>query len=251
MMKKNYIYIIVAFALFYQTIDAQCYPDRHSTSWFDGWISCEMSPNPIESYGVTHWILYDLGYEYELRESKFWNTNDPKNLNDGMNEFDLDYSLDGQNWTNLGSFNLEQGPGSTIYEGAEGPDFELAKARYVLITPTSNHGGDCFGFSEMKINITDPFDIVREEDGFNALVYPNPFEEDINLRIVTLDETQPIHYKLHDMLGRPIMSNSVGFIADTEIYSLPLNGRSLSAGMYIITIEQNGKSRAFKIVKRQ
>ena len=57
---------------------------------------------------------------------------------------------------------MNQASGASIYEGEEGPDFDGAKARYVLITPLSNFGGDCFGFSELKIQITDPFDIIDE-----------------------------------------------------------------------------------------
>ncbi|WP_158655315.1 T9SS type A sorting domain-containing protein [Flavivirga eckloniae] len=250
MMKKHYIYILFILIFITQTVNAQCYPDRHSTTWFDSWVSCDMSQNPNPTYGVTHWIMYDLGYEYELKESKFWNINEPKNLNYGINNYNLDYSLDGVTWTNLGAFTMEQGSGLSTYEGVDGPDFDETKARYVLITPTSNFGGNCYGMSEMKINITDPFDLVREEDGFNAMVYPNPFRKDINLRIVSLYENAPVNYTLYDVLGRPIVSNSVAFVQDTEIYELPVNGNALSSGIYILNVEQNGKKRSIKIIKQ-
>ncbi|TGV00282.1 discoidin domain-containing protein [Flavivirga rizhaonensis] len=251
MMKKQYIHILVTFIFISPIINAQCYPDRHSTSWYDSWISCEKSQNPNPAYGQTHWIMYDFGYEYELKESKFWNANEPKNLNYGINNYNLDYSLDGTTWTNLGAFQMEQGTGSSTYEGHEGPDFDFTKARYVLITPISNFGGDCYALSEMKINITDPFDLIAEENGFNALAYPNPFVSSISLRIASIDETNPIHYTLYDMLGRPIASNSISLIEDTEIYELPINGNALSVGMYILNIEQNSNKRAFKIIKRK
>ena len=251
MMKKRHIYILLIFIIITPVINAQCYADRHSTSWFDSWVSCDISQNPNSAYGETHWIMYDLGYEYELKESKFWNANEPKNLNYGINDFNLDYSLDGVTWTNLGAFKMKQASGLSTYEGDEGPDFNATRARYVLITPTSNFGGDCYGMSEMKINITDPFDIVDEKDGFNALVYPNPFVNNINLRIVSLDENNPINYTLYDMLGRAITSNSVDFIEATEIYELPLNGNTLSVGIYILNVEQNNKKRSFKIIKRE
>ncbi|NMH86099.1 T9SS type A sorting domain-containing protein [Flavivirga algicola] len=251
MMKKLHIHILLIFILVSPVISAQCYPDRHSTSWFDSWISCEISPNPNSAYGETHWIMYDFGYEYELKESKFWNANEPKNLNYGINDYTIDYSLDGITWTTLGSFKMEQGSGSSTYEGSEGPDFNATKARYVLITPTSNFGGVCYGLSEMKINITDPFDIIAEENGFNALIYPNPFVNDINLRIVSVDEISPINYTLYDMLGRPITSNSIDFVEGTELYELPINGNTLSTGIYIINIKQGDKTRTFKIIKRK
>ncbi|WP_345075307.1 discoidin domain-containing protein [Flavivirga amylovorans] len=248
-MKKLYTHILITFIFISPAISAQCYPDRHSTSWYDSWISCETSPNPNSAYGQTHWIMYDFGYEYELRESKFWNANEPKNLNYGINDYNLDYSLDGVSWTNLGAFNMTQATGSSTYEGEEGPDFNYTKARYVLITPTSNFGGDCYSLSEMKVNITDPFDLIAEENGFNALAYPNPFVNSINLRISSIDQTSPVNYALYDMLGRPISSGSITIVEDTEIYELPIHGNALSVGMYIINVEQNKNKRAFKIIK--
>jgi len=79
--------------------------------------------------------MYDLGYDYVLNETKFWNANEPKHLDFGINEYHLDYSLDGVTWTNLGTYNMDQASGLSYYEGDAGPDFDSAKARYVLITP--------------------------------------------------------------------------------------------------------------------
>lgn len=232
-------------------VNAQCYPDRHSTSWYDGWISCETSANPNTLYGDTHWILYDLGYDYVLKDTQLWNTNVPDQLDYGINEYHIDYSLDGTTWINLGTFNLTQASGRSIYEGEEGPDFNEAKARYVLITPISNYGGDCFGFSELKINITDPFEVIDDEDGFNALVYPNPFVQDVTLRLATLNYDAALNYTLHDILGRQILENSIEVSQDQETYTLNLNGRALATGIYILNIEQGDHSRSFKLIKRE
>ena len=251
MMKTQKTYILIVLVLSFQFIQSQCYPDRHSTNWFDGWVSCDKSPNPIASYGETHWIMYDLGYDYVLNETKIWNANEPKHLDYGIQEFNLDYSLDGATWTNLGEFNIEQASGLSIYEGDEGPDFNSAKARYLLITPNSNYGGNCYGISELKISITDPFLIIDEEDGFNASVYPNPFVDNINLRLVALDESTPLDYTLYDILGRSIIGSSITMIEDTDTYGLTLNGNSLSIGIYILKIIQNGKEQSFKLIKKK
>lgn len=250
-MKKFLIYIAFITSLSSQLTNGQCHPDRHSTNWFDGWISCEESANPIASYGNTHWIMYDLGYNYVLKETKFWNTNAPKNLNDGMNTFNIDYSLDGVTWSNLGEFTLNQASGFSTYEGEEGPDFNETKARYVLITPTSNYGGDCYGFSELKINIKDPFEVIYEEEGFNATAYPNPFKNNVSLRILSLDDTLPIYYALYDILGRKVISNSVNMTEGIDTYELPLYGNTLSSGIYVLKIEQNGKQKSFKLIKEE
>jgi len=249
-MKTTQIYISLIFLFTINLVSSQCYPDRHSTSWYDGWVSCETSANPNASNGESHWIMYDFGYDYTLNESKIWNANESANLNYGISEYTIDYSLDAITWTNLGEFTLNQAPGSSVYEGEEGPDFEGIQARFVLITPTTNYGGDCFGFSEMKINITDPFIMVDEEDGFNASVYPNPFINNVTLRIVSFDNTLPVTYRLYDILGREILNNTVELTEDVENYPITLNGNALSIGIYILNIEQNNRIRSFKLIKR-
>lgn len=243
------LYITFVLCLLFQFGNAQCYPDRHSTNWYDGWISCETSQNPNSVYGDSHWIMYDLGYEYQLRESVLWNANEPDNVDFGIQEYHVDYSLDGITWTNLGTYILNQAPGSSIYEGEDGPNFSQISARYVLITPTSNYGGDCFGFSELKIDITDPLDVIDNDDGFNALVYPNPFIDDITLRIVSLDNEAPITYALYDILGRQILNNSFALEDGRNSYPITLNGNTLSVGIYILKIEQGNKERSFKLIK--
>lgn len=247
-MKKLIITYLFLFFTIYLA-ESQCYPDRHSTTWYDGWISCETSINPNSTYGSTHWIMYDFGYEYELKETKFWNANEPDNLDYGINEFYLDYSLDGIEWINFGTFNLSQGDGRSIYEGEEGPNFNEITARYVLITPISNFGGDCYGFSELRININDPLTVIDEEDGFNAVVYPNPFTSDVTLRIATLDEESPVTFALYDILGRQILASSLDFTPDNDTYELELSGDNLSEGIYILKIEQADKAKSFKLIK--
>lgn len=251
-MKSLYIYtILFTLILGMQTSNAQCFKDRHSTNWYDGWVSCKPSPNPISSYGETHWILYDLGYNYILNDTKIWNANEPKHLDYGINEYTIDYSLDGIVWENLGKFNIEKASGLSTYEGVEGPNFNATKARYVLITPSSNYGGDCMAMSEIKMAITDPFIVVEESEGFNASISPNPFQNEINLRIVALEQNLKVDYTLYDIMGRTITNNTISLIENEQNYQLPINTNNLSTGIYILKINQNGKEKTFKLVKRK
>jgi len=242
-----YISIILLFVA--QTTTAQCYPDRHSTSWIDSWISCDTSENPNPVYGESHWIMYDLGIKYVLKDTKFWNTNEPANLNYGIQDFNIDYSTNGSEWVHLGEFKLNQASGKSNYEGEIGPDFDGVKARYVLITPISNFGSSCYGFSELKINIVDPFKIIDENIGFNASVYPNPFVDNASLRIVSLHDNYPVSYTLYDLLGRQISQKTISMITDQETYELNLNGRALALGIYLLKVEHKGKQRTFKLIK--
>jgi len=105
--------------------------------------------------------------------------------------------------------------------------------------------------SELKMTITDPFLVIEEEDGFNASVYPNPFVNNISLRVAALDEATPMQYTLYDILGRAILGNSLTMTEGTDTYDIPLNGNNLSAGMYILKIVQNGKERTYKLMKEE
>jgi len=129
----------------------QCHPDRHSTNVHDGWVSCSISPHPIPDINDQHWILYDFGEVYKMYSSTVWNLNSPEHLDWNTKKAMIHYSLDGTEWNSFGDVRFSQAPGVPIYEGAEGPDFEGLKARYLVITPISNYGGECYGFGEIRI----------------------------------------------------------------------------------------------------
>lgn len=135
--------------------NTQCYPDRHSTSIYDSWLSDTKTNNPNTIRGISHWIMYDLGSTYNLGQSYFWNLNDPDRLTMGMQNFIIDISSDGTTWKELGQFTLTQGSGISTYEGEEGPDLQGEKANFLLLTVLDNFAdGSTAGFSEMKIQLT-------------------------------------------------------------------------------------------------
>ncbi len=150
---KTKLFILICGLCFLQSANSQCFLDRHSTDWNDGWESCTMAPNPNDARGTTHWIHYDLGYDYILNEMHLWNSNAFGKTDQGVQEFYVDYSLDGITWDELGVYSLSQATGSGFYEGFQGPDFNGAAARYVLITPISNYGGSCYSLGELRIEV--------------------------------------------------------------------------------------------------
>ena len=171
---KQFIYTL-ALVIISQQLFAQCALDRHNTTWYNAWTSCSPSANPNSDRGESHWLKYDLGYIYLLKDSKLWNANHPDLLSNGLNEVVIDYSIDGVNWEEWGTFTIAQASGQNLYEGITGPDFEEILAQYVLITAISNHGGDCYSLSELKINVGDPTVAVKNvaKDIFSLLA-PNP-----------------------------------------------------------------------------
>ena len=151
------LYIIIFMVGSTTFLAAQCCQDRHSTNAHDSWISCTTSNNPVSGQGNSHWIRYDFGQVQDLHESTFWNLNhpDPTERMWNVKKARIHYSLNGTNWTFWGVLSFPQATGDPKYEGFQGPDFNGAQARYMVITPFENYGGSCFGFAEMRIN-TEP-----------------------------------------------------------------------------------------------
>lgn len=148
----KYIYLILIIFVQYN-IFAQCYPDRHNTTWFEGWESCEKSQNPNPARPKSHWIMYDFGYQYKLGNLHLWNVNDPENLSEGVKKISIDYSTNGSNWNQFGQVDVAKATGKSIYEGLDIADLGGVTARYLLITCDENWGGACYGFSELRLNI--------------------------------------------------------------------------------------------------
>jgi len=130
---------------------AQQYPDRHSTSYTDAWLSCAVSANPNSDRGDSHWVHYDLGSTYVLDEVILWNYNDPNNLNNGVQDIAIDVSTDGITWTEAATATVAISEGSAFYIGEDLLSLGAVSASHLLITVLSNHGGTCSGFSELKI----------------------------------------------------------------------------------------------------
>ena len=153
-MKKG-IFIILIILLGFNIVKSQCLPDRHSATWYDGWISCEMTPNPNATRGKTHWVMYQFDDIYYLYEMHVWNMNAPDLLDYDVKDVVIDISTDGTNWTEFGQFTFSKATGKNDFEGIDEVDFGGEKAKYVLITALSNFGGSCYGLSEIKIRARD------------------------------------------------------------------------------------------------
>lgn len=249
-MKKG----LLSFLLFVFTginLLAQCFPDRHNTSWYDGWISCEKSSNPNASRGKSHWILYDLNYSYLLGKMHFWNSNAPDYLTDGIKTAAIDVSMDGVNWDEIGQFDIEMAQGKSSYEGVEGPDLGGIEARYVLITGISNWGGFCYGLGEVKIEVMGITGLPKLNTYSNHCIqtrlFPNPANTATRLDVLTTCSLEPITYEIRDLSGRTILHATKTPVEDFT--GLELNIADLVQGSYLLVVSQNGIIAQEKLIK--
>lgn len=233
--------LTISFVLTGLLLHSQCYPDRHSTSWFDAWISCEKAQNPKAEYGESHWIMYDLSDTYELGEAHLWNINDPAHLDRGVYKALVDVSLDGTTWYTLDTLFVDQGPGVSIYEGEEVYDFDGEIARFVLLTIVETHGDEnCGGFSEWRIERRALTTSVAEEEQTNtscltAQISPNPFVDHAMLTVQS-GCGGDIEYHAVNAIGKVMFSGE--FEAVNGVKSLDIGQWQLPAGQYVLHLEQ-------------
>lgn len=251
MMKKT-ILVSLLFAFASANVPAQCFLDRHNTTWFDGWISCTTSMNPNPERGESHWILYDLHDAYALYQMHIWNTNAPDYLTAGMQDIVIDISNDGVNWTEAGEFQIPMADGTPTYEGLDLFDFGGLTARYILITGLTNHGGSCFGLSEIRIDVTDGIISSNEipplpNNCLSARIFPNPVEDASRAIISSTCSTAPVYYFIQDISGKTIETGEITLVsgeAELDLGSLPI-----VAGSYVLSIRQLDRVRRFKMTK--
>jgi hypothetical protein len=129
--------------------------------------------------GESHWILYDLGDRHELHNTQIWNYNVSNNLSVGMTNVAIDYSLDGNTWTEYGSYNWPLANGSDSYGGFAGPNLNGTYARYVLIT-SLDAGSSCKGLGKVAFTAVQcPMSGTPCDDG-NELTTNDQYDENCN-----------------------------------------------------------------------
>lgn len=223
---------------------SQCFPDRHNTSNSTAWLSCIKTQNPNTERGLSHWIMYDLGEVHEIKESNFWNINNPENLNDGVQELVLDISIDGQSWYEWGTFTIDQSNGSSFYEGTPGPDFSGTNARYLLFTPISNYGGSCYGFSELRINVAEEL-ISTTEDllEVDMTLSPNPANNITRLSFDTELSGQAV-VQVVDNVGRIVLRETITVGINT---SYELITADYQSGIYQVSLLMDNKIQTIEL----
>ncbi len=238
---KKYILLFVLLLSGIMVV-GQAYPDRHSTSWKDAWISCQETESPNIKRDPGHWIMYDFGAQYALQESTIWNFNVPDTTNRGVNDIVVDYSSDGETWIEVMEFSVPEAPGSAFYQGVAGPDFEGIVARYVLVSILNTHGdASCAALSEIRINatISTSTSIAGNELDIDLEVSPNPASDYTMISIKKMKDD--LHYSLTDVNGRLIRQGDVNNL------TWRMNTSALSSGIYSLSLFDNTGSKTILI----
>ncbi len=104
-------------------------------------------------------VVFSLSRAEALGQLYVWNYNDPAALNCGVKEMNVQYSLDGATWTDFGVVTLamssseeDEKHGGCVAANYGAPiDLGGVSAKFIALTPTSNHGGSSMGLSEVRV----------------------------------------------------------------------------------------------------
>lgn len=147
------------------------------------WTSCATAPNPNPARNASqHWIKYDFNDIYKFKEARVWNYNVVNQTNKGFRQVVIDYSVDGANWLPLGgTYTWPKAPGLVDYSGFVGPNFNDAKAKYILISALNNHGDvTCSGFSKITFEAALCNTINTPCDDQDPLTFYDKFDGNCN-----------------------------------------------------------------------
>jgi hypothetical protein len=151
--------------------------------------------------------------------------------------FGIERSLDGENFENIGRVN---GVGeSTVSQYYQFDDRNAPFGQaYYRLKIVDNDGKDFF---------SSVIEVVREEETL-ALheAYPVPFQESLNLYYSTPSDL-PLNIRMIDIHGRVVLRKQ--FTTRSGTQELILDTQSLSAGMYVLQMEQDGRTVSRKVVK--
>ncbi len=88
-------------------------------------------------------------------------------------------------------------------------------------------------------------DVSGSSETFSAILYPNPYEDNMVLHIDVSQYTD-FSISIYDLIGHLVLQKNM---ASAVPFDLPLSGFDHSAGMYIIQVSDSHNSKVLKLVK--
>ena len=133
--------------------------------WNESWLSCTQTASPNPDRGVSHWLLYEFHENQFVDSTHFWNANRVGESGLGAKEVVIDYTVDGNSWTELGTYTIPQADESDNYAGIPGPNFGDLEVQKILITVLSTYdNSSCVSIAEVLIGVDESacFGIIDE-----------------------------------------------------------------------------------------
>jgi hypothetical protein len=88
----------------------------------------------------------------------------------------------------------------------------------------------------------------NDGSGFGLIVYPNPFNSEVNIQLAGLSANTETRLQLMSTDGRVVYSEKINTSDSNYRFTMPTN--DLAAGFYILNVQNNGKNTNASIIKQ-
>ena len=182
---------------------------------------------------------------------------DMKTLRIGTYSHDMEYAIKGNRMTF--TFNNINLPDSTTNEPESHGLFTYFVMQKPGLQPLDRIENTAFIYFDYNApivtnttvntiaNPTNVHDATELEHG-SARVYPNPFDDNVNLSI-NLNKDQSIAYEIYDITGKLVESKQLGFVnSGASTFVLP-NSKLTAKGVYYLKLNVDGDQMMMQLIK--
>jgi endoglucanase len=135
--------------------------------WENTWVTTSNDNNAITPHSGTArgatWIKFEFDKVYNLKEMWVWNYNEE--INRGLKNVAIDYTVDGRTWEKLGDYVFAQAPGTVSYAHNTTVDFNGVAAKAVVITAREGRNVGNYGNSHRMYGLSEVRFYVAKESG--------------------------------------------------------------------------------------
>lgn len=121
---------------------------------------------------------------------------------------------------------------------------EISTYVFELDNNSASMGNDRFRIILGKNN--NPVGVEEITKSENIKVYPNPFDDSINIQISNLNKSEKIKYKIYNQMGQEVLENEISM---QKNQSATINVASLNKGLYYLHIYSEKNNEVIKIIK--
>lgn len=168
-------------------------------------------------------------------------------------EAEIEGSLDGENWISLNTICLD----GEIDINAAGT---IQYIRITDRTPASSFNGSADGYDVDGVVVINQDcsndndnrygDNVNTPDEVTSIdVFPNPFQNEINLVIGTGDQDNTATIVVSNYLGQQVSADKLN-VASSSTVNHMINMSAFNSGVYFISVETNSTREVIKVVKQ-
>ncbi len=121
----------------------------------------------------------------------------------------------------------------------------IRQSAHMAASPNNDVGWGVPDFGKASLSLKKN---ISNDEARQIVLYPNPFKDIINLRLVNNPSDQPIHWKLFSILGQQIAQGQIN-TTGASTYSIDCSNIT-TTGTFILQLKIDGTAKAYLMEKR-